>query len=384
MQFRLHPPHRVVRRTFVRPLHGAGIHRRVFGHCRPSLLDTLPSFPMCTGFPWLGVLRRLRPIHTLRQASRLSVASHRAGRTTAERSRMVPTSTGIRSTGEAPDCAPAPSPRLRRRPFTVASQPRLSRPDQEFPARHEGQVRTATQPASTGLELVKFQEAYQRRFLAYTFPSRSPGPAHPAVLNRPDFVEAAFHPPRRTAQAASRFTPPLRRQADDGLSPHPKHQRLVAQTDQLHKGSASTMSVTYTAVLPVRDETVDFLAGLLAAERARRGTRADTRALSVHDQAVLVLRWFLDGIRMSQLARDNAIGKSTGYDYLHEGIDVLAARAPSLHGALLAAKAAGYSHVSIDGVLIETDRVSTPGPTPGVDLWWSGNCATRRCHFGWR
>ena len=140
-------------------------------------------------------------------------------------------------------------------------------------------------------------------------------------------------------------------------------------------GSASTMSVTYTAVLPVRDETVDFLAGLLAAERVRRGTRADTRALSVHDQAVLVLRWFLDGTRMSQLAHDNGIGKSTGYDYLHEGIDVLADRAPGLHGALLAAKAAGYSHVNIDGMLIETDRVSTPGPTPGVDLWWSGKHA---------
>jgi DDE superfamily endonuclease len=135
------------------------------------------------------------------------------------------------------------------------------------------------------------------------------------------------------------------------------------------------MSVTYTSVLPVRDETVDFLAGLLATERLRRGTRGDTRSLSCHDQAVLVLRWFLDGTRMSQLARDNAIGKSTGYDYLHEGIDVLAAQAPSLHGALLAAKAAGYSHVNIDGVLIETDRVSTPGPTPGVDLWWSGKHA---------
>jgi DDE superfamily endonuclease len=136
-----------------------------------------------------------------------------------------------------------------------------------------------------------------------------------------------------------------------------------------------TMSVTYTAVLPVREETADFLAGLLAAERVRRGTRGDTRSLSVHDQAVLVLRWFLDGMRMRQLARDNGIGKSTGYDYLHEGIEVLAARAPSLHGALLAAKTAGYSHVSIDGVLIETDRVSTPGPPPGVDLWWSGKHA---------
>jgi hypothetical protein len=132
------------------------------------------------------------------------------------------------------------------------------------------------------------------------------------------------------------------------------------------------MSVTYTAELPVHDQTMDFLAGLLADERARRGTRADTRALSCRDQAVLVLRWFLDGTRMSQLARDNAIGKSTGYDYLHEGINVLAARTPGLHGALLAAKAAGYSHVNIDGMLVETDRCRIPGPTQGVDLCWSG------------
>jgi hypothetical protein len=80
---------------------------------------------------------------------------------------------------------------------------------------------------------------------------------------------------------------------------------------------APTISVTYTAVLPVRAETVDFLAGLLTVERAQRGTRERTRALPVHGQAVLVLRWFLDGTRMSQLARDNTIGKSTGYDYLH-------------------------------------------------------------------
>ena len=132
------------------------------------------------------------------------------------------------------------------------------------------------------------------------------------------------------------------------------------------------MSVTYAAVLPVRDETVEFLAGLLADERVRRGTRTGTRSLSCRDQAVLVLRWFFDGTRMSQLSRDNAIGKSTGYDYLHEGIDVLAGRAPGLHGALLAAKTAGYSHVNIDGMLVETDRCRAPGPTPGVDLWWSG------------
>jgi hypothetical protein len=125
------------------------------------------------------------------------------------------------------------------------------------------------------------------------------------------------------------------------------------------------MSVTYIATLPVREETVALLADLLDAERLRRGTRAGTRALTTHDQAVLVLRWFCDGTRMSQLAGGNAISQSTGYNYLHEGIGVLAARAPSLHGALLAAKMAGHSHVTIDGTLIETDRVSTLTKTAG-------------------
>ncbi len=55
-------------------------------------------------------------------------------------------------------------------------------------------------------------------------------------------------------------------------------------------------------------------------------------------QAVLVLRWFLDNTCLSQLRRENGIGKSTAYSYLHEGIDVLAAQAPNLHTALEAAK----------------------------------------------
>src|SRR6266540_2894882 len=104
------------------------------------------------------------------------------------------------------------------------------------------------------------------------------------------------------------------------------------------------MSVTYTATLTVREDTVLFVSSLLHAERTKRGTRTGTRALTCFKQAVLVIRWFLDGTRMAQLALDNAIGKSTGYDYLHEGINVLAARAPKLESALIAAKAAGYHH----------------------------------------
>ncbi len=134
----------------------------------------------------------------------------------------------------------------------------------------------------------------------------------------------------------------------------------------------AAMSVSYTAFLDVSKDSVLFLSGLLHTERVRRGTRAGTRALSTYRQAVLVLRWFLDDARMAALARDNSIGKSTAYAYLGEAIIALAARRPGLHGALLAAKAAGHTHVILDGTLIATDRSSAPGPTPGVDLWWSG------------
>jgi hypothetical protein len=117
--------------------------------------------------------------------------------------------------------------------------------------------------------------------------------------------------------------------------------------------------VSYTAVLPVRESTVLFVSGLLAAERRRRGTRGRRRALGCYRQAVLLLRWFVDGTRLTQLAADNRIGRSTAYRYLHEGIDVLAAAAPGLRGALLAARAAGHSHVTI----------ATPDGWP---IWTSG------------
>ncbi|WP_166665474.1 transposase family protein [Kribbella caucasensis] len=125
-------------------------------------------------------------------------------------------------------------------------------------------------------------------------------------------------------------------------------------------------------MLPIGESTVAFVSGLLAGERARRGTRRGRRVLGCYRQAILVLRWFIDGTRVAQLALDNQVGASTAYRYLHEAIDVLAAAAPSLHGALLAARAAGHSHVHLDGTLIRTDRSRAIGPTAGVDLWWSG------------
>ncbi|WP_405098360.1 transposase family protein [Micromonospora sp. NBC_01412] len=125
-------------------------------------------------------------------------------------------------------------------------------------------------------------------------------------------------------------------------------------------------------MLPARQETVLFVSALIHARRQRLGTRRGRRALTCFQQAVLVMRWFLDGTRVRQLAVDNAISVPNVYRCLDEGIDVLAGLKPSLHAALLAAKIAGHPHVNIDGTLIYTDRCAAPGPTPGVDLWWSG------------
>jgi hypothetical protein len=84
----------------------------------------------------------------------------------------------------------------------------------------------------------------------------------------------------------------------------------------------------------------------------------------------MVIRWFLDATRVASLCRDNHIARSTGYDYLHEGIDVLAAKAPGLDAALAAARGAGCAHLNLDGTMIRTDRIAALGPN-GADLWWS-------------
>ena len=103
--------------------------------------------------------------------------------------------------------------------------------------------------------------------------------------------------------------------------------------------------------------------------------------MGTYQQAVLALHWLFDDTRMTQLARDNSIGVSTAYGYRDEAITVLAARKPSLRGALVAAKAGGHTHVILDGSLIYTDRNSTPGPTRGVDRGGAANATTTGAAF---
>ncbi len=115
----------------------------------------------------------------------------------------------------------------------------------------------------------------------------------------------------------------------------PRYEVVLSQIN--FSKAPRTMSVTSTATLPVREETVLFLSGLLHTERRRLGTRAGTRSLGCYRQAILVLRWLLDGTRITRLALDNQLSRSTGYAYLYEGIKALAAHAPNLHSVLLAA-----------------------------------------------
>ena len=136
--------------------------------------------------------------------------------------------------------------------------------------------------------------------------------------------------------------------------------------------------ITYSATLDVPTDTATLLTDLLIAERRRRGTGIGARAATCRTQAILVLRWFRD-TGMPTLARDAGVSPATGYRYLHEGIDVLAARAPDLHSVLEQGKAAGWSHVVLDGTLIRTDRCRTKNPDTGHDLWFSGK---HRAHGG--
>jgi hypothetical protein len=88
--------------------------------------------------------------------------------------------------------------------------------------------------------------------------------------------------------------------------------------------------IAYRATLDVPRELAQYLSRLLHAERRRRGTRKNSRALTCFGQAVLGLRWFRQGVEVAALARDHEVSRATGYRYLDEVIEVLADQAPDL------------------------------------------------------
>ncbi len=85
---------------------------------------------------------------------------------------------------------------------------------------------------------------------------------------------------------------------------------------------------------------------------------------------MLVLGWFRERGCVHCLARDAGVSQTTGYRYLHEGIDVLADQAQDLHQVLNRCRREGMTHVILDGTLIESDRLAGVRDNDN-DLWFS-------------
>lgn len=133
--------------------------------------------------------------------------------------------------------------------------------------------------------------------------------------------------------------------------------------------------IAYGAMLDVSRELAWRVSRLLQAERRRRGTRKNSRALTCFRQAVLGLRWFRQNADVTALGRDHGVSRATAYRYVDEVIDVLADLAPDLHEALEQAKADGLAYVILDGKIFSTDRCSEKTLSvkgKQIDLWYSG------------
>ena len=133
--------------------------------------------------------------------------------------------------------------------------------------------------------------------------------------------------------------------------------------------------LSYRVILDVPLPLAVFVSGLLAAHRREIGTRAGTRALTCWKQAVFTLAWFRDRPDIRRLGRGFGISQATAYRYKDEAIEVLAAKAPTLHEALKKAAEQDLPYLILDGTLISSDRcadkkISKKGKE--IDKWYSG------------
>jgi hypothetical protein len=116
--------------------------------------------------------------------------------------------------------------------------------------------------------------------------------------------------------------------------------------------------LTYPATIPLSRRSLTHLADLLRAERARRGTRY--RRLHPGRQALLVLAHLRNGDTPARLAGGFAVSPTTAWRYIREGVDLLAATAPTLAQAMTGITRLAYA--ILDGTLIPIDRVRNQKP----------------------
>ena len=130
--------------------------------------------------------------------------------------------------------------------------------------------------------------------------------------------------------------------------------------------------LSYRATLDVPRSTARAISGWLAAHRKARDIRPAQRAATPWVQAVMLLRWLINATDLKTLARDAGVSLATAYRYLHEALEVISSKAPSLGEVIERMQRDGEPFVCLDGTLIRTDRVAARDPGTGYHLWYSG------------
>ncbi len=118
--------------------------------------------------------------------------------------------------------------------------------------------------------------------------------------------------------------------------------------------------LVYPSSMPVSNRALQVLADALRHRRTAMGSR--WRRLPPGRQALLVLAHLRKGETYTALAGGFGVGTTTVFRYIREGIDVLAAVAPTLDQALDVARRKAF--VILDGTLLSIDRI---GMASGYD-----------------
>lgn len=131
--------------------------------------------------------------------------------------------------------------------------------------------------------------------------------------------------------------------------------------------------------MTVSNRVLITLAAALRHRRAGRGTR--WRRLAVGEQALLVVAHLREGETYADLAIGFAVGTTTVFRYIREALDVLAAMAPTLTGAIevacrkafvtrptrsAAPPAATRRHSAATCATATATASSTPAPAPST------------------
>ena len=110
----------------------------------------------------------------------------------------------------------------------------------------------------------------------------------------------------------------------------------------------------YPTGMTMSNRALIILSDALRERRSQRGTR--WRRLHAGEQALLVVAHLREGETYTDLALGYGIGTTTVFRYIHEALDVLADRGPTLEQAIEVARRKAF--VTLDGTLLRIDRVA--------------------------